>query len=399
MGVGPLADVTVLELGHAISAPYCTKLLADQGAEVIKVEPPGEGDPSRRSGPFPGDIPHREKSGLYLQLNLNKKSITLNIHLPHGARILRRLVCQADILVENMPFGTLPSLGLAYQDLEAVNPTLVMTSITPFGRSGPYSSYKSQEIGVFAMSGRMYSHGLPDREPIRYGPDISWFQAGATGAAATLGALFAARSQGVGQEVDVSAMEALAGNVDNRLLYYAYSGVKSMRGAWVGGYPQGAYPCQDGYVMFGVGYTLFFHRLCRAMGREDLVGDPRYATRESREENREEFEENLLAWTMEHTKQEVFRLCQEARVLCAPLLDPGELLEDPQLAARKYFVEVDHPEAGTMPYPGPAFQLGTYPRHAPVPAPLLGQHNLEIFVGRLGFSLQEMAVLRQAEVI
>ena len=396
---GPLSDVKVLELGHAISAPYCAKLLADQGSEVIKVEPPGEGDPSRKSGPFPGDIPHREKSGLFLHLNLNKKGITLDFRCSTGVHILRELVAQSDILVENMPYGLLPSLNLGFEDLLKFNPKIVLAAVTPFGRTGPYRSYKSQEIGVFAMSGRMYPHGEPDREPLRYGPDISWYQAGATAAVAVLGALLAARATGVGREVDVSAVETLAGNVDSRLLYYSYSGVKTARGRWVGGYPQGAFPCKDGYIGFGVGYTVHFQRLCHAMGRDDLAQDPKYATAASRANNQEAFEELLLGWTMERSKSEIFQVCQQARVLCAPLLAPGELLEDPQLVAREYFDRVDHPEAGTLPYSGPAFHMGSYPKVAPTPAPLLGQHNHEIYAGRLGFTSHDLATLRHAEVI
>ena len=394
-----LEGIKVLELGHHISAPYCVKLLADYGAEVIKVEPPTEGDRSRRMGPFPEDVPHLEKGGLFLHLNMNKKGITLNLECYDGAKILKELVRWADILVENFPPMYLPSMGLGYSDLEPVNPQLVMTSITPFGQTGPYRDYKATEMGIFAMSGRMNSHGIPEREPLRYGPDISWFQTGTTAAVSTLAALFVSQAEGVGQQVDVSAMEALVGNLDNRPLYYEYSGVKTERGKLVGGYPHGAYPCKDGYVVMAVGYQAYFQRLCNAMGLPDLTADPRFSTPEARSENQEEFEPIFFGWMMEHTKREVFEVCQEARVMCGPLMGPDELLEDPQLKARGFFVEVDHPEAGTLTYPGAPFKMPKTPWKVRSPAPTLGEHNWEVYCGRLGYSREDLVHLRSAGVI
>ncbi len=399
MNQGVLDDIKVLDLGRQISAPYCAKLLADYGAEVIKVEPPGEGDPARRMGPFPGDVPHREKSGLFLHLNANKKGITLNLQCRDGVGLLKELVRQADILVENFHPSFLPSLGLGYRDLEAVNPRLVITSITPFGLTGPYRDYLATEMGVFAMSGRMHIHGQAEREPLRYAPDTSWFQAGATAAISTMGAFLASRASGVGQQVDVSAMETLVGNVDNRPLFYAYSGIKSERGNWPGGYPQGAYPCKDGYVAFGIGTSLFFGRLCQAMGRPDILEDPRFATPDARSEHQGEFEELLLGWTMTLTKRELFQICQDARVLCAPLLGPDVLLSDPQLTERQYFVEVEHPLAGGLTQTGPPFKMAKTPPKVRSAAPLLGEHNGEIYRGRLGYSPRDLVRLRSAGVI
>lgn len=396
---GALDDIKVLDLGQDISAPYCAKLLADYGAEVIKVEPHGQGDSARRMGPFPGDVPNPEKSGLFLHLNMNKKGITLNLHTREGAKILKELVKRADILVENYDPSYLPSLGLGYEDLEQVNPRLVMTSITPFGQTGPYRDYKATEMGVFAMSGRMYTHGLPEREPLRYAPDISWFQTGTTAAVSTLAALFVSRAEGVGQQVDVSAMEALVGNMDNRVLYYEYTGVKSRRGDFPSGFPQGAYPCQDGYVTFGVGQQRFFQRLCQAMGRTDLSEDPRFATSDARTENLDELEAIFLGWMMEHTKREIFEICQEVRVPCSPLLGPDELLDDPQLKAREFFVEADHPQAGRLTYPGAPFRMTQTPLRVRSPAPLLGQHNTEIFSGGLGYSKEDLVLLRSTGTI
>ena len=399
MAATALEGVRVLDLGLGISAPYCARLLADYGADVVKIEPPTEGDPARRMGPFPEDVPHPEKSGLYLHLNMNKRGVSLDIESSDGATILKELVRRADVLVENFPPTFLQSHGLGYEDLHELNPRLVMVSIAPFGQTGPYRDYLATEMGVFAMSGRMYTHGLPDREPIRYTPDTSWFQAGATAAVPAMAALLMAQVTGSGEHVDVSAMEAMAGNVDNRPLYYGYSGLKSERGNWPGGYPQGAYPCSDGYMVFGVGFDRFFGRLCRAMGMEELGDDPRFATLQARMANLDEFEPIFLGWMLQRTRKEVFAACQDAKVLCSPILRPGEIMEDPQLVARGYFREMEHPEAGTLTYPGPPFNV-TGSRGAPwLPAPLLGQHNTDVYCDELGYSRDDLIQLRYAGVI
>ena len=214
-----LSDVRVLDLSDNIAGAYCAQLLASCGAEVIKIEPPLLGDLTRASGPFPGDLPDQEKSGLFMHLNGNKKGITLNIATESGQAVLKKLVAKTDVLIETFAPAYLPSLGLDFQDLEHVNPALVMTSITSFGQTGPYKDFKATDIGVFAMSGRMYVHGLPGMAPLPYAPDVIWYQVGATAAAATMGGIFNAKFQGVGQQVDVSALESLIGNVDSRCLF------------------------------------------------------------------------------------------------------------------------------------------------------------------------------------
>ena len=253
-----------------------------------------------------------------------------------------------------------------------------MTSITPFGQTGPYQNFIATDFGVFAMSGRMYVHGLLDREPLPYAPDVVWYQVGATAAAATMGALFVSRKDGVGQQVDVSAQEALIGNVDSRSLFYEYTGVKTSRERWPGGIPQGAYPCQDGYVVMGVGYDLYFRRLCEAMGMPEVAEDPRFAESENRSGNAEEFDSLFIEWLMQHTKREVFELCQAHKVMCAPLLSFEELLEDPQLEARGYFGRVKHQQVDVMPELGAPVKMSETPWLTGQRAPLMGEQTEEI---------------------
>ena len=213
-----LSDVKVLDLTWHIAGPYCTKLLAGYGAEVIKVERPGEGDPTRRMGPFFKDDPHPEKSGLFLHLNTNKKGITLNLKSATGKKILKALVSDADILVESFSPRVMPSLGLDYQTLEQINPKLVMVSISNFGQSGPYRDFKASEIVEYAMGGEMYSTGTAGREPLKLGGNVTQYQAGTVAAVATMGALYSAECQEVGQHVDVSIMETQAGSTDRRII-------------------------------------------------------------------------------------------------------------------------------------------------------------------------------------
>lgn len=394
-----LSDLRVLDLSTNIAGAYCTRLLADYGADVIKIEDPCYGDPSRNMGPFPKDEPDRDASGLFIHLNGNKRGITLDIETTTGIKILKDLILRADVMVETFSPQYLPSLNLNFGEIRQINPNLVMTSITPFGQTGPYRNHKATDVGIFAMSGRMYVHGLPDQPPLPYGPDVIWYQIGTTAAAATMGALFVSKLQGIGQQVDISALETLVGNVDNRTLFYAYTGKKNLRGRWPGGIPQGAYPCLDGYVIFGVGYDIYFRRLCDAMGRPDLYHNPKWSNAKHRAENAEEFEIIFIEWLMQHSKREVFELCQAKRVMCSPILTFEELLQDPQLVARSFFTKIIHPTLGGLPTMGAPFKMTETPWQNLRAAPQMGQHNREILGGELGYTAADISRLRGLTVI
>ena len=391
MSDSALSDVTVLDLSDNIAGAYCGRLVAGFGADVIKVEPSGIGDWARSVGPFPEDIPNPEKSGLFLHLNAGKRSIELDLEHEDGREALRRLAARADVIIETFPPGFMASMGLGLDVLKGANPSLVMTSITPFGQTGPYRDFRATDFGVFAMSGRMYVHGLPERGPLPYAPDVVWYQVGATAAAATLGGLLVSRLQGVGQQVDVSSQEALIGNVDSRCLFYEYTGVKTSRERWPGGIPQGAYPCQDGYVVMGVGYDVYFRRLCEAMGSPDVAADPRFAESEARSRNAEEFDALFIEWLMQHTKREVFELCQAHKVMCAPVLSFEELMEDPQLLARGFFGRTKHPWIGELPELGAPVKMSETPWRTGLTAPLLGEHTREVLKGAGGVEGQDAA--------
>ena len=401
-----LSDVKVLDLTWHIAGPYCTKLLAGYGAEVIKVEKPGEGDPTRRMGPFFKDDPHPEKSGLFLHLNTNKKGITLNLKSATGKKILKALVSDVDILVESFSPRVMPSLGLDYQTLEQINPKLVMVSISNFGQSGPYRDFKASEIVEYAMGGEMYSTGTAGREPLKLGGNVTQYQAGTVAAVATMGALYGAECQEVGQHVDVSIMETQAGSTDRRIIYllgYACAGVLTTR--WPPPreavrmmiLPQGVYPCKDGFINT-LSLPQWWPRYLEAMEMPELKDDPRFQNIFSAEAGME-FDAIWYSWLADHTKAELFEIFREARIASAPVNSPEDLLKYPHLKERQYFTEIDHPETGKVDYPGAPFKMTETPCQARHPAPLLGQHNEEIYCKLLGYSREELVKLRESGVI
>ena len=399
-----LGDVKVLDLTSLVAGPYCTKLLADYGADVIKVERPGLGDGARRLGPFPGDVPHREKSGLFLHLNTNKQSITLDLKTESARTIIRDLVREVDIVVESFRPGMLARVDLDYESLRSINPTLVMTSISNFGQTGPYRDYRLTDVMVYGMGGEMYSTGIAEREPVKLGVNVLLYQAGATALVATMGALFAARDQGIGQHVDVSIMETQMGSIDRRmsaLIGFQYTGEITGRNPLGGGagYPFGAIPCSDGYfeVSAGRGY---FPRAVSMLGSPPELDDPKwYAPGAQMDMDlKQEFDTMLLTWSLDRTKAEAWAIAQESRVLSAPLNTMEELAGDPEFNRRGAFAEIEHPVAGKLKYPGRPFVMNDSPWSIRRPAPLLGEHSGEV-LNRLGYNSGDVVRLRQQGAI
>lgn len=398
-----LSDIKLLDLTHYVAGPYCTKMFADYGAEVIKVERPGSGDGARRLGPFPGDEPHPEKSGLFLHLNTNKKGVTLNLRSATGVRLLKELIRQADILVESFAPRVMPSLGLSYEEIEQVNPRLVMTSISTFGQTGPYRDYAATELTAFAMGLHMHNEGEPDREPLRFPGPRGQYLAGSHAAAVTFGAYFGAARWGQGQHVDVSILECMAAPPEAGavLMNYQFTGNTAGRLGHrrEGAYPFGVYACKDGHVfIYGV-VGFFWPRIAAWLGMPELVDDPRFATPLARLEHHGDFDAIFLPWLLERTQQEVFRSAQVYRIPVTPVYTVDELLRDRQLNARGFFTEIAHPVAGAFTYPGLPFKLPESASRPQRPAPLLGQHNREIYGERLGYGREDLVRLRQMGVI
>jgi len=401
-----LSDVKVIDLSWYIAGPYCTKLLADYGAQVIKVEKPGGGDPARRIGPFYKDDPHPEKSGPFLHLNTNKKSITLNLKSEKGKSILKDLVKDADILVESYRPRVMPGLGLDYETLEKINPKLVMVSISNFGQSGPYRDFNASEIVEYAMGGEMCSTGIAGREPLKLGGNVVQYQAGTTATVATMGALYSAEIQETGQHVDVSIMETQAGSADRRIIYlmgYIAAGVITTR--WPPPreavrmliMPQGVYPCKNGFINT-LSLPQWWPRYIEAMGMPELATDSRFQNIFSMEAGME-FDAIWYSWLADHDKEELFEKFINAKIASAPVNSPEDLLKYVHLKERDYFTEIEHPETGKVIYPGAPFKMSETPWAVRSPAPLLGQHNEEIYCNVLGYPREDLVKLRESGVI
>lgn len=406
MVVRALSGLKVIEWSEFVSGPYCGKLLADLGAEVIKIERPHVGDKARRWGPFPQGIPHGEKSGLFLYLNTNKLGVTLNVRTTSGAEIFKELIGQADVLVENNPVSEVNELGLGYESLKEVNPRLVMTSIAPFGQSGPYRDYKSCDLVTFHMSGMAFinpSDGVEDIEsmpPLR-GPDYqAGLMAGLSGAIATMSAVFATQMNGAGQHVDVSEQEAMASIMRRELGVYTVEGMGWTRQKGTQpGMASDIYECSDGLV-----YLICFHdrtwdSWVEFMGNPDWASSELFADQTLRRENWDAAKAMIEEFTREHTVGEIVSACEARRIPCKPVNSAEAVVHSELLEGRHYFADVDHKEAGKVKMPGAPYKLSETPWSVESPAPLLGQHNQEVYCGRLGYSKEELVVLREGGAV
>ncbi|MEE9516079.1 MAG: CoA transferase [Candidatus Adiutricales bacterium] len=394
-----LSGIKVLDLTHYIAGPYCTKLLADYGAEVIKIERPGIGDGSRQLGPFYGDDPNPEKSGFFLYLNTNKMGITLNLKSKAGLKIFKELARDTDILVENFSPGVMGRLGLDYESLEKINPHLVMTSISNFGQSGPYRDFKSSELVADAMGGWMTVIGDPERNPLKPGGSQAQFVGGLFGAVGTMTAFFSREEKGIGQHVDISLMEAVLYIQMNITSTYSYhEHITKRAGNFVWPPPGSILPCRDGYIGVIAVTTSQWEALCDWMERPDMKEDPNFLTSVDRTENYDLLLANLIPWLAEHDAEELFREGQKRRIPFAIPTSSEMLLASPHLKERGYFVEVDHPVTGKVIYPGAQVKMGDLPYELK-PAPLLGEHNEEIYGDRLGYSKEGLVKLREQGVI
>ncbi len=385
----PLDDVRVIDLTQHAAGPFCTRVLADSGAEVIKVERPG-GDPARALPPFFGDVPGLDRSGVFLFLNTNKHSVILDLRTDEGRERLLDLVATADVLVENYRPGVMERLGLGYEVLRAVQPKLVMTSITNFGQTGPYRDFEGTDLTLYAMGGPMASSGNADHYPLKTAGRVTSYHAGYSGALATAVALRAAEATGHGEHVDVSIYETAAHSIDmrlSRLMGYQYAGrvLGRMPLGWAVG--SGSLPCKDGFYLMG-GSADRLDRTLRMIGREDLLDTEEWGTlaERSKPERYAQFLDYLLPWMAERTKREIRDASQEFGVMGGPINSIADLLEDENFTYRRFFQTIDHPETGPLQYPG--YHHTLYRDEEPMPkrrrAPRLGEHTRAVLDGLPG---------------
>ena len=403
-----LTNIRVIDASIGIAGPYAGKMLADYGAEVIKMELPDAPDFSREVGAFPEGAPHSEKSALYLHLNAGKRGITLDPSTDEGRRIFTELAAQCDVVLESFRPGQMAEWGIGYHDLRDARGDIVMTSVTPYGQTGPRKDYEYTELTIFASGGAMHREGLPDREPLRYGAEIAQYFSGTTAAAATMIALFGVAMHGEGEWIDISMQECMAGHPHQvgRRTPWIYGNEpderKPPRLAAAGmrePYAVGSFRCKDGYVSFLPLGSRMWPQLARMIDRGELINDPRFATPDDRTERREELEGIFQAWFNDHTRMEVFAAGQREMLPCAPIMETHEAFDNPQFQERAYFVDLMHPDAGSLTYTGLPFRLSD---DTPTPnsaAPRLGQHNGEIYGNLLNIDSAELAQLHAKGVV
>jgi len=407
-----LAPYRVLDLTNEWGF-LCGRLLGDLGADVIKIEKPG-GDPARNIGPFYHDIPHPEKSLYWFFYNANKKGITLDIERADGKEIFMKLVKTADFVIESFQPEYMDSIGLGYSVLSEINPRIIMTSITPFGQAGPYSKYKPSDIACMALSGWMYQCGDSDRPPVW----ISLPQACLHGAAQAVGGMLAAHyyreMTGEGQHFDAAALPWLAYIHQNHVWWYAtktYSRRHGPRWEWTGR-PISRYvwECKDGYIAYAVlggGFGASQKALVEWMDSEGMAPDfmkeinwPELDFDRVDQQFRNRFEEPIAEFFRQHTRAEIFQEAVKRRIVLLPVFTPEDMLESSELAARGYWVEVEHPELGAaITYPGAFFKSSETSWRIERRAPLIGEHNEEIYIKEFGFSKEELLILKQNNII
>ncbi len=394
---GALDGIKVLDLTRMLAGPFATMMLADMGAEVIKIEIPGRGDDSRQFGPFKNG-----ESSYYINLNRNKKGITLNLKSEKGKKIFLELVKQADVVMENYRPGTMEKLGLGYEDLKKVNPGLVYGCVSGFGHYGPYKDRAGYDIIGQAMGGLMSTTGWPDGEPTRTGTAMGDVLAGLS---VTIGVLSALRYRdvtGIGQKVDVSLVDSVVASLEIINQIYLVDGKIPQRigNRYESVYPYDSFRAKDGSLVIGCGNDKLWNKLCGIMGTPELATDERYDKNPKRVAKHKEVKEIVEKWTLTKNVDELIDIMLRAGIPCAPINNIEQVVKDPHIAgAREMFVEIEHPKAGNMKITGSHIKLYKTKPSVKTPAPLLGEHNDDILKKYLGYDDEEIKALKEKNVI
>ncbi len=394
---GGLAGVRVIEMGQLLAGPFCGQLLGDFGAEVIKVEPPGMGDPMRDWG---REKPHG-KSLWWPILARNKKSVTLDLRSDRGQDLARQLAGSADVLIENFRPGTLERWGLGPDQLWAANPGLIITRVTGYGQSGPYAARAGFGSIGEAMGGIRYVTGDPAMPPSRAGISLGDELAGTFAALGTLVALHARQRTGKGQIVDTALYEAVLAMMESLLPEWAVAGYQRERTGSVlpNVAPSNIYPTLDGPILIAANQDSVFRRLAAVMGQPDLAVDARYATHGARGANAAELDDLIGAWTARQPAAEALALLHTSGIPAGLIYRAADMLTDPHFRARQAIVRMAHPEFGEIPMQNVVPRLSGTPGTIRSLGPELGQHNAEIYAGLLGLTSEQTTELAASGVI
>jgi len=395
----PLEGIRVIDLTRIYAGPYCSMLFADMGAEVIKVEPP-EGELIRDNPPMVKEGeggPHdRSRSGYFLALNRNKYGITLNLKHPKAVEVFQELIKIGDVVLENYAPGVMKRLGIDYPLLRKINPRIIMCSISGFGQTGRYSERLAFDVISQAMSGLMSITGHPDNPPTRVGTSLGDVNAAVHAAFAIMTALYYREKTGIGQYIDVSMLETMVGILEGGIVRWTIgkellTPIGSMNPHEA---PMAAFRCKDGYIIIATVGNEHWQRFCRAVHRPDWAEDPEYRTKRQRWEKKYLLQEEIEKITAQYTVKEVGEMMDQERVANSPIFNIKQVIEDPHLKDRGYFVDIDHPVIGKAKIPGIPFKMSETPGSVERPSPLVGEHN-ELILGKyLGMNREEIEKLK-----
>ena len=391
----PLQGILVLDLTRLLAGPYCTMLLADMGAEVIKIEMPGKGDDARAVGPFVNG-----ESSYFISVNRQKKSITLDLKKEGGRGVFLRMVKNADVVVENFRGGVMEKLGLGYEQLSKVNPQIIYAACSGFGHTGPHSHKPAYDIIVQGMGGIMSITGHPGEGPTRVGASIGDIAAGLFTVIGILSALYNREMGNGGQKIDVAMFDCQVAILENAIAQYSATGVApgpiGNRHPLIT--PFCTFATKDGHIIVAAGNDELWARLCRLLNRDNLLADPRFANNDLRTLHRQELEAILQETFHLETTRQWMQLLEAGGIPCGPINTVKEVIEDPQVLAREMIVEVEQPKAGLFKMAGTPVKFSKTPCKVEKPAPLLGEHTDEI-LRLFSFSESEIALLKEEKVI
>lgn len=397
-----LENLTVLDLTRVLAGPFCTMMLADMGANVIKIEVPNGGDDTRTYPPMREENLNGERESLYFaNINRNKKGVTLNLKAPEGKEIFKKLVETADVVVENYRPGVMDKLGLGYDVLKEINPRIIYAAVSGFGCYGPYHLRPGYDILAQAMGGMMSITGAKGGAPTRAGSALGDILGGLHVTIGILAAVNARSITGVGQRVDVSLMDSVIAATENTALKYLESGVipPRMGNRYAAVSPYDAFRCKDGVVIIAAGNQRLYEKLCtEILDRPDMITDPRFTDMPGRLANQDAIQEVVEEVLADYTMEEATDWILSKGIPAGPILDVSQILEDPHVKAREMFVEMDHPTLGKITVNGCAIKLMDTKPSVRTPAPSLGRDNREIYQGVLGMDDEQFLEMQEKNV-
>ena len=394
---GALSGIRVLDLTRVLAGPFCTMLLADMGAEVIKIETPGEGDDSRRYPPFIG-----EESAYFMNLNRNKKSMVLNLKHAKAKEIFLNLVEKSDVIIENFRPGTMEKLGIGYDTIKTRNPDIVYACISGFGHSGPYKDLPGYDIIGQAMGGIMSITGWPESPPTRTGTAIADVLAGLNACIGILAGLLSVRNGGAGQKIDIALVDSVVSAMETIIqIYLVENRIPQRTGnRYEFIYPYDTFKARDGWVIIAVGNNKLWEVFCNAVGRPELLNDPHYRDNYDRVKAHVEVKQVVEEWSQQKTVREIVDFMLSKKIPCAPIYTVKDVVENEHIAgARRMIREIDHPVAGPVKVIGSPVNMSETPVEVASPAPLLGQHSEDVLKAILNLTDDELASLKNEKAI